>query len=450
MKSILFKNVWLESLGHTTLEKFTVNDIEEMKMQKRLEKRDMNWITLRFGNGEEFRITRGGGWFWKSRTKVDNSCNKDKVKFKPVRTVKLDDNEREQVASTGTINVSGELSKLDDEGCSKRIYYPNIFTGCWDTNGIIKCPIRKPIRKRGLKIMESLLEQALRSQAIIDYNPINCQAGICSEYCDCKIFRVPSTEKQRRKKYQLNITQNDLQPCHQFISMRGRRKSIYILPHHELRKLARKGGLAEASGFNYGPISSHHSWSYDLNSISPPRPVFKVAWLYNTLKANNIYTVGLQFRILWACIRWDDLKEISPSGATRGPSKISTNKGMVTRELIDKRDFGPFGIMSEYLVNETLENTNSASMSNSRGGLRERSKVTEYWINEEELPLWEIKEYYAKSKSRRPRKRVAVDDDQLVRKSAANSFETPRNEYKLELNYIKSKLSTFSNYYGLT
>lgn len=124
----------------------------------------------------------------------------------------------------------------------------------------------------------------------------------------------------------------------------------------------------------------------------------------------------MSLRIIWHCIRWDDMAN-KPASNT-----ITTESDIITTELLKRRDLAPFGIRSEYLVRKIIvpiefENEKDdnewrepsiryadISTSSKREGLRERKKknddselrkqgpsVTETWTPEEELQLWEIR-----------------------------------------------------------
>lgn len=79
-------------------------------------------------------------------------------------------------------------------------------------------------------------------------------------------------------------------------------KSILLLPKHELIKLARAGGKNYTSGFHYQAKTNSTVWPYPC-----PRPLFKTCWMYRSLTLNSYAAIALQLRILWTCLRWDDM-----------------------------------------------------------------------------------------------------------------------------------------------
>lgn len=62
-------------------------------------------------------------------------------------------------------------------------------------------------------------------------------------------------------------------PSYRKFTTKSCKKSIFVLPGEELRKLARKGGLREVSIFNYNAKPAADIWPYPS-----PRPSFGIAW----------------------------------------------------------------------------------------------------------------------------------------------------------------------------
>lgn len=99
-----------------------------------------------------------------------------------------------------------------------------------------------------------------------------------------------------------------------------------MLPTYELGKLARSGGTKlQASGFNPSKSNSQ-IWPY------PHEPLFKTCWLYRTLNGRTVASVALQLRILWACLRWDDMA-IDPS--VDGRIITNTDTGAIVASTVD-------------------------------------------------------------------------------------------------------------------
>lgn len=203
-----------------------------------------------------------------------------------------------------------------------------------------------------------------------------------------------------------------LPSCHKFLTPSGK-KTLFALEKFELRKLSRKGGKCETKAFNYNCKMNNVNWIYPC-----PRPVFKTAWRYRTQTCRSYGAVGSQLRILWACLRWDDLAVKPPAGGT---NTISTETEITTKELLKRRDVGPHNLRSEFLVRKIVVPLGVPSQPKEkytpqRLGLRERKRadspkqtepsVTEEWTPEEELELWEIKQFGEKL----ARQRAAIQE----------------------------------------
>lgn len=148
--------------------------------------------------------------------------------------------------------------------------------------------------------------------------------------------------KARPTKKSKKIGKGVLPPCNRFMTP-SKIKSILALPPHELRKLCRKAGFKETAGFNYNAKNNQYIWPYG----TCPRPSFKTAWQFRTQTLGSIHEAALQLRVLWACIRWDDVQAKPPPSGT---NTISTETEVQTIELLQRRDVGMFGLRSEYLV----------------------------------------------------------------------------------------------------
>lgn len=180
--------------------------------------------------------------------------------------------------------------------------------------------------------------------------------------------------------------------------MRGKR-SILLSDKLELRRLARNI-TKQLPGFHYGS-KSVPEWIYPC-----PRPLFSTCWRYRMTLSTCLSACALQLRILWACIRWDDLdyKPTTPPG----PHTVSTDTEIITTELLQKRHRGVYGLHTQYLQRKIIVPIGGGGGHRDeytpiRSGLRERRRaaspkqkdpsVTEDWIDEDQLELWQIKQF---------------------------------------------------------
>ncbi|QQP52172.1 Nucleosomeremodeling factor subunit NURF301like [Caligus rogercresseyi] len=133
-----------------------------------------------------------------------------------------------------------------------------------------------------------------------------------------------------------------------FFSKTRKARSILILSRHDAKHMARKAGTATAEGFNYSSRINNSVWPYPC-----PRPTFRTAWLYRTASLSSLHGIALQMRILWGCIRWDDLFAKPPQSA-EGKHQVTTDISVVTTEILKQRCRGRFLEKNEFLVKRVI------------------------------------------------------------------------------------------------
>lgn len=190
----------------------------------------------------------------------------------------------------------------------------------------------------------SQAQQALM-QAIMKMSTAELRAKIPPPRKTTDKFRLPRSGKVAAKQRSKVMKKASLPVCQKFQTP-SKRKSIFVLESHELFKLARRGGFKETPGFNYNCKMNNVGWIYPC-----PRPFFKTAWRYRTQTLSSLAAAALQLHILWGCTRWDDLAVKPPAGGT---NTISTETEITTTELLKRRDTGPQGIRSEFLVRKIV------------------------------------------------------------------------------------------------
>ncbi|XP_025163350.1 nucleosome-remodeling factor subunit NURF301 isoform X1 [Harpegnathos saltator] len=181
---------------------------------------------------------------------------------------------------------------------------------------------------------------------------------------------------------------------------KNKHRSILLLPQHELRKLSRVGGRIPVQGFHHQAKANLSVWPYPC-----PRPLFKTCWLYRTVGLKSLAAAAIQLRILWACLRWDDMAAKPLS--TDGKSQVTTDTELVTLEILEHRHVGQFLDRTQYMRRKVvipLELPKQVrEVTSIRSGLRKRKRpespqstepqVTVEWVDEDKLDLWEIKQY---------------------------------------------------------
>jgi len=125
----------------------------------------------------------------------------------------------------------------------------------------------------------------------------------------------------------------------------SRRQSIFVLTPSSLKHLARSAGmLFTIPGFlSTVSMKTDSGWIY-----IGPRPLFYTSWQYRTASARNLSAIALQLRVLWCCIRWDDMS--SGGSASEDVNVASETDVVTTTTILCRRDIGQDGLRSEYLV----------------------------------------------------------------------------------------------------
>ncbi|XP_002092980.3 nucleosome-remodeling factor subunit NURF301 isoform X2 [Drosophila yakuba] len=176
-----------------------------------------------------------------------------------------------------------------------------------------------------------------------------------------------------------------------------KKRSLLVLPRFELLKLARLGGKTSTNGFHHA-AKNNTIWQYQCS-----RPLFRTCWSYRTSNATSLSSLALQLRILWSCLRWDDMIAKPPS--TDGKHQVTTDTEIVTLELLKLRHTGRYGEKTSYLRRKVvipLEMPKTVrEVTSIRSGLRKRKRaespqptepqISEEWVDEDKLELWEIK-----------------------------------------------------------
>ncbi|KAJ4445599.1 hypothetical protein ANN_12281 [Periplaneta americana] len=164
---------------------------------------------------------------------------------------------------------------------------------------------------------------------------------------------------------------------------RSKRRNMLILPQHELRRLSRLGGRI--------PVNGYHHLAKANQQV--------------TVNLRSLAAAALQLRIMWACLRWDDM-QVKPQ-SNDGKHQVTTDTEIMTLEILKHRHVGQFMDRTQYMRRKVvipLELPKTVrEVTSIRSGLRKRKRaespqstepqVTEEWVDEEKLELWEIKQY---------------------------------------------------------
>ncbi|KAK5645407.1 hypothetical protein RI129_006707 [Pyrocoelia pectoralis] len=250
-----------------------------------------------------------------------------------------------------------------------------------------------------------------------------------------KLPSITAVEKRKKRqtvKYPL---------CSTFQTKSGSR-SLLVLPKHEVQKLARSGGKVMVYGFHHLAKPNNFAWPYPC-----ARPLFKTCWLYRTVNLKNISSVALQLRILWACMRWDDMQAKAPN--SDGKNHITTETEILSLELLKHRYAGQFLERTQYLRRKVvipLELPKTVrEVTSIRSGLRKRKRpespqctdpqVSEEWVDEDKLELWEIKQYGEK---------IEKANVQVITRSRTGNLPPARVANETSVETTPSKVSVTS------
>lgn len=94
-------------------------------------------------------------------------------------------------------------------------------------------------------------------------------------------------------------------------------------------------------GFHHLAKTNHQVWPYPCS-----RPLFKTSWLFRTVTLKSLAAVALQLRVLWACLRWDDMLVKPPT--PDGKHQITTDTEIINLEILKHRHVGQFLGRSQY------------------------------------------------------------------------------------------------------
>ena len=167
------------------------------------------------------------------------------------------------------------------------------------------------------------------------------------------------------------------------VKKQKRRTDILVLDKEKLQRLARRSGVMEVPGFNYPSSGSFCPLvAQALSKINPgssrfvgcPRANFHTSWRFRTRMASNLSYLALQLKVLYACIRWDDMYSSYPSngilvvdGAEHGTDDLTTYEMLDKRTIIS--EFDPVSYRVEYLVRKkVIPKESSQPLPPSNGG----------------------------------------------------------------------------------
>ncbi|TKR77485.1 hypothetical protein L596_018452 [Steinernema carpocapsae] len=439
----VFSSVWWNSLGHTTLHRYSVDEKElkrkegsaksrsmknVMKSQPTDEDSEVVWVKFRNGvqpkhtlwraKDEEYRLNgfrQLGGWIWKSKTWTRTFVEGGPPKVPRGIT------ERSDPAQFTKNSPEYRAWKLD-KVVSRYMYWRKIGDGYEHLEARYKK--RKetcfsPMCRMGMKY---ITYYGPNSGYQLCYNP-ECRA-VFKRYVGPTngISKIVRPDKLARKDAhpKKNFGVEDSFPLPEPFSYRSRatgKSSILHLKQPILRRLARQGGISNKvfmHGFSRTAKPNPLFWN-----IPAPRPIFDNCWRYLTFNAKSLHAIALQLRVMFACIRWADLLQ------EEGENKhiVHGVDGEEQRVVVGHREHPPDGYYEQYKVRvyklKDADDLDEAEMDECddsedyvegriRSGRRPKRKKTaksqlapkkteiiERWVDGVDLKLWEIRNYWS-------------------------------------------------------
>lgn len=120
-------------------------------------------------------------------------------------------------------------------------------------------------------------------------------------------------------------------------------RSLMTVQRHELVKLARNcGKAATVSGFHQLSKANMSVWPYPCS-----RPLFKMCWIFRTMNVHTLSALALQLRIIWCCLKWDDMATKPPT--SDGKNQVTTETEIMSQEILKYRHCGRFSEKTQYL-----------------------------------------------------------------------------------------------------
>lgn len=224
------------------------------------------------------------------------------------------------------------------------------------------------------------------------------EKSLKSEKKEGEVVRIYSAESPKGKIYLKRVQTTAVEkkkkrtpvkyPLCSTFHTRSKSKTIMVLPHHELRKLCRQAGHSSISGFSHNAKPNQGVWPYPC-----PRPLFKTCWLYRTVNLQWLASAALQLRIMWACLRWDDMAA-KPATAD-GKHQLTTDTEIVSLELLKHRHMGQFSEHTQYLRRRVvipLELPKTVrEVTSIRSGLRKRKRAESPQNTEPQVDIMFVK-----------------------------------------------------------
>ncbi|RCN40597.1 PHD-finger [Ancylostoma caninum] len=328
MRRTLFLPQWWNNLGHTRLTRTTVEDRERMMKEAQRRKKEereaidavdediiiVKHTKLPHGvskeltrmRDEKYRVYgRGelGGWLWISRTLV-----RDIREIPGPYCIKKEEQEANGVNKSPRIDVIA--SKLMQWRSQQEAAKKKKNCVCYSPSCRMGIPSRSVCSNDEMAGYQSCYSQECRQKqldldGLLDLNP--CFASSCPSTSTSAVAKAydPLKVPEPRKGVLGEDLPWPLPEVNHFLTKGSKRTSIFVLPQATLRRLAKTGGRKAiyVPSFSATAKGNLQYWNYPT-----PRPCFDLCWRWLTVNCASLHAVALQLRILWASVRWQDMK----------------------------------------------------------------------------------------------------------------------------------------------
>lgn len=325
---------------------------------------------------------------WRLKLKAAEEKNLLKVEKTPLQVKKVDAEGKEtQKAKLTMAEMEIQLKQLR---CHRRIFPRCYSLGC-DGESCYS-PTCRSIKLLEAGIVKEKAEEEKLKAALVKrriYSSESTQGPL-------SLKRAEDEMRSKKKKAPVKY------PMMSKYMTKSNKRTIFVLPDHELKHLARRNGQGYVQGFHHGPKNNSPAWIYPS-----ARPLFKNVWFFRTNGLQSLSAFALQVRILWACLRWDDVSAKTGSMAD-GKNQTTTDTEIVTTDILKHRHIGRFLERTQYFQRRVVIPLDVPKtvreVTPSRSGLRKRKMVeapklsqpivTEEWVDEDRMELWVIKHYH--------------------------------------------------------
>ncbi|VDM65464.1 unnamed protein product [Strongylus vulgaris] len=329
MRRTLFLPQWWNNLGHTRLTRTTIEDRDRMMREAQRRKKeereavdveDEDIIIVkhsRIPHGISRELTRMrdekyrlygkgelGGWLWISRTLVR------KIHETPPPFVV--GKQRQNTIGSGKKLSSVDMlaSKLMEWRSRQEAANMQKNCVCYSPSCRIGIPPRPVCSNDASAGYQSCYSQECRQKelevdGLLEVNP-PC-ASLRPSTSTSAVVKAydPTKIREPRKGVLGEDLPWPLPEVNHFVAKGSKRTSIFVLPQVTLRRLAKTGGRKAiyVPSFSTTAKGNLQYWNYPT-----PRPCFDLCWRWLTVNCASLHAVALQLRILWASIRWQDMK----------------------------------------------------------------------------------------------------------------------------------------------